>query len=64
MYNDHIQNLINELSDILDNDIILKVLTNKNTLLKEFSKFNYGQINYIMNFALKSMGNVCFIEIL
>lgn len=39
MYNDHILYLINEWSNISNHDMILKVLTNKNTPPKEFSKF-------------------------
>ena len=39
MYNDHILYLINEWSDILNHDIILRVLSNKNTPPKELSKF-------------------------
>lgn len=39
MYNDHILYLINEWSAILDHDNILKVLSDKNTPPKKFSKF-------------------------
>lgn len=38
MYNDQNLYLINEWSDILNHDIILKVISNKNTPPKDFSK--------------------------
>lgn len=45
MYSDYILYRMNEWSDILNQDIIFKLLLNKNTQTKAFSEFDYCEID-------------------
>lgn len=45
MYSDYILYRMNEWSDILNQDIIFKLLSNKNTKTKAFSEFDYCEID-------------------
>lgn len=45
MYSDYILYRMNEWSDILNQDIIFKLLSNKNTQTKAFSEFDYCEID-------------------
>lgn len=45
MYSDYILYRMNEWSHILNQDIIFKLLSNKNTQTKAFSEFDYCEID-------------------